>query len=247
MAIQQFTMTRSAPTIWLWAATPKPAMGPPKNIPAAYKATWLLSPDHPDIPEINRILGELAMAEFGTYEGKSFPLEPGDNIANANPTKDFSFLRGKFVLQASSKVLDIKGNEKMPPRLLVYDKATGKYNRFTEPHERAQVKGMFYSGVETIGQLAFSTYAGFGGGVTAYLNEIVSFNVGDKIVTGVDDNERYGDAAKYVGHLPQGAAAGPIGAGPIGAHPTAAPHPAGGPLTSHMGTSSPINPMAGLV
>lgn len=226
-----YQMTRAAPIIWVWVASPKPE-NVAQKIPSAYQATFLLPPGHPDIEPINRICGELAMAEFGTYEGKKFPVSDGTAEADAarrmTPSKDKEFLRGMVKLSAHSKVKKMDGSLANPPRLLVFNKATGKYDRFSEPHERAQVKGMFYSGVQAIAQLGFLPYSGFGGGVTAYLNEIVSFNVGDKIITGVDDNDRLGDAAKYVGHVGVSSAINPMAAGPLGA-------PAqGGPLGGYV-------------
>ncbi len=231
----QYPMKFAAPVIWVWVSSPKPENVKDK-IPSSYQATFLLTPDHPDFGPINEICGELAMAEFGTMVGKKFPITNGTADADAaramTPPKDKEFLRGKILLAAHSKVKKMDGTLANPPRLLVYNKASGKYDRFSEPHERAQVKGMFYSGVHCIAQLAFATYTGFGGGVTAYLNEIVSFNVGEKIITGVDDNERLGDASKYVGHLGITSQVNPMAAGPMSVHPTAAPHPAsvGGPL-----------------
>ena len=238
-AAVQFSMTRAAPVIWVWVASPKPE-NVAQKIPASYQATFLLTPDHPDFAEINRICGELAMAEFGTYEGKKMPIRAGDNDANAarnmTPPKDKEFLRGKIILQAHSKVKKMDGTTANPPRLIVYDKVTNKYERFSEPHERAQAQSKFYSGVYATGSFAFATFTGFGGGVTAYLNEIVSFNVGDKIITGVDDNERLGDASKYVGHVGTTSPINPMAGGPLGAHPTSAPHPAaaGGPLAGYV-------------
>lgn len=214
----QFSMTLAAPIIWVWAASPKPE-NVQQKIPSSYQATWLLPAGHPDIAEINRICGELAMAEFGTYEGKKFPISDGTAEADAarrmTPPKDKEFLRGAVKLAAHSKVKKMDGTLANPPRLLVYNKATGKYDRFSEPHERAQAQPKFYSGVQAIGSFAFATYAGFGGGVTAYLNEIVSFNVGDRIITGVDDNERLGDATKYIGHVGVTSQINPMAAGPL--------------------------------
>lgn len=233
----QYQMTLAAPVIWLWVVSPKPE-NVQQKIPSSYQATFLLTPDHPDFAPINSICGELAMAAFGTYEGKKFPVTDGTALADAarrmTPPKDREFLRGKILLATHAKVKKMDGTLANPPRLIVYNKASGKYDRF---EERQMAQRMFYSGVNCIAQIAFDTYTGFGGGVTAYLNEIVSFNIGDKIITGVDDNERLGDASKYVGHV----SAGPVVAG---AHPTVAPHPAAGPMTGHVGTTSPINPMA---
>ena len=228
----QFSMTRAAPIIWVWAVSPKPE-NTVQKIPASYQATFLLDPAEEDVASINRICGELAMAEFGTYEGKKMPIRLGDTDADAakrmTPPRDKEFLRGKVILQAHSKVKKMDGTLANPPRLIVYNKVTGKYERFSEPHERAQAQPKFYSGVYATGSFAFATYSGFGGGVTAYLNELVSFNVGDKIITGVDDNERLGDASKYVGHVGVSSPINPMAAGPLGA-PAPLPIAGSGPL-----------------
>lgn len=238
MAVQ-YQMTLAAPVIWVWVVSPKPENTVLK-IPSAYQATFLLPAGHPDFDPINAICGELAMVAFGTYDGKKSPVVDGTAEADAarrmTPAKDKEFLRGKVKLTTHSKVTKMDGTAANPPRLLVYNKASGKYDRFSEAHERPQVKGMFYSGVNCIAQLAFASYPGQGGGVTCYLNEIVSFNVGDKIITGVDDNDRLGDAAKYVGHVGTSSPINPMAGGPLGMHPTAAPHPVAvvGPLGRFM-------------
>lgn len=228
-SVVNYQMTKAAPIIWVFAVSPKPANVKLGSLPG-YEATFLLTPDHPDFAEINRICGELAMAEFGTYVGKKFPIKDGTAEADAGrqaqPPRDREFLRGKIMLRAHSPEKKRDGTLANPPRLLVYNKATGKYDRFSEAHERPQVKGMFYSGVMAIGQIGFKAYPGQGGGVTAYLNELVSFNVGDKIITGVDDNERLGDASKYVGHVGVTSHINPM----AGAHPMMS---AGGPLAGY--------------
>lgn len=213
-----YQMTKAAPAIWVWAVTPKPANVKLGSAPG-YEVTLLLDPSGADFAEINRICGELAMAEFGTMAGKKFPIKDGTAEADAaramTPPKDKEFLRGKILLRAHSPEKRRDNTLGNPPRLLVYNKVTGKYDRYTEPHERAQAKSMFYSGVLAIAQIGLKAYPGQGGGVTAYLNEIVSFNVGDKIITGVDDNERLGDATKYVGHIGTSSPINPTAAGPL--------------------------------
>ncbi len=69
---------------------------------------------------------------------------------------------------------------------------------------QSNVNKFFYSGVLAIGTFMFSAYEGFGGGVTAYLNEVLSLNSGDKIAGGPDAEEKYGDASRfdqYTGHV----------------------------------------------
>jgi hypothetical protein len=62
----------------------------------------------------------------------------------------------------------------------------------------------FYSGVLAIGTFQIVGYEGMGGGVSAYLNEVLSLNSGERIAGGPDAEEKYGpatDFSKYTGHV----------------------------------------------
>lgn len=222
--LEQFQMTKPAPLIWSHLIVPRPArkMKNGETSEPCYEGTWLFPTDHPDLAAIKAMMARAAMA-YGPFadkiaankaagraplDGLKFPLENGNTVADKGVTagKDREFARGMALLKAKSNV-EIKtgpkkGQPLSPPRLVVLQ--NGQYVRYSEEHERPLARKFFYSGVLAVGTFAFSPYAGMGGGVACYLNEILSLNAGEKIATGVDDEAKYGspDTFKgYVGHV----------------------------------------------
>lgn len=202
--LEQYQMTKPAPMIWAHVITPRAERTVNGVVyPAGYEATFLFTPDHPDLAAIKKRLGAAAKAEFGRTDNLHYPLESGDKIADeaAAKGKDREFLRGLIAFKAKSNV-EIKtgpkkGTPLAPPRLVVLQ--DGKYVRYSDEYERKPASRFFYSGVLAIGTFGFKAYTGMGGGVAAYLNEILSLNTGDKINTGVDDEAKYGPPTQYVG------------------------------------------------
>jgi len=218
-----FQMTKPAQVVWAHVISPRPArkMKNGETAEPAYETTFLFPADHPDLPTIKSLMAKAATsfepfaekitgnknAGRAALDGIKFPLENGNKIADkgAATGKDREFARGMAMLKAKSNV-EIKAGPKKgqplsPPRLVVLQ--NGKYVRYTDEHERPLAKKFFYSGALAIGTFNFAPYAGMGGGVTVYLNEIMSLNAGEKINTGGDDEAKYGDPnafASYVGH-----------------------------------------------
>lgn len=214
--VQSFTMTKPAPMIWCHAISPRPERTVNgEKFPAGYEATFLFPADHPDLAEIKKLLGATAAgfdkfaekiagnkaAGRSPYDGLKFPLENGTKMADAGKAKDRDreFLRGAAVFKAKSNVAKRDGTPLSPPRLVVLQ--NGKYVRYSDEHERPLAKKFFYSGVLAIGTFNFVPYAGMGGGVSAYLNEILSLNAGDPIATGADDEAKYGSPDKFSGYV----------------------------------------------
>lgn len=210
--LQQYQMVKPAPVIWGHVITPRPERKVNgETVPPQYEATFLFEPDHPDLVAIKKLLVQLASG-FDKFAEKiaankaagraamsdiSFPIESGDKVADAGKakSKDREFLRGKAMLKASAKVAKRDGSLLIPPRLVVLQ--NGGYARYSEEHERTLARKFFYSGVLAVGTFAFVPYPGMGGGIKAYLNEILSINAGEKINTGIDDEAKYGSADKF--------------------------------------------------
>lgn len=221
--VEQFQMTKPAPIVWAHVVAPRPArkMVNGEMAEPAYEATFLFSAEHPDLATIKGLLAKTAtgFAPFAdkiagnkaagraALDGLKFPLENGNKIADKGvaTNKDREFARGMALLKAKSNVEIKTGPKKgqllMPPRLVVLQ--NNQYVRYSEEHERPLARKFFYSGVLAVGTFGFSPYAGMGGGVAVYLNEILSLNAGEKINTGVDDETKYGSPDTFKGYVGQ--------------------------------------------
>lgn len=200
-----YQMTKPAIVVWPSVVVPKRASVKLQNEPR-FECDFLFKEDHPDLAPIMAMMKTCATAEFGVgISGRKFPLQRGDKIADDAKLKgrDREFMRGytKFQVHANVEIKQgpKKGQPLAPPRLVVL--LNGKYLRFSEDHERALAKQYFYSGVFAVGTFTFVAYPGMGGGVSAFLNEILSLNTGERIKTGIDDEERYGSADQFKGYI----------------------------------------------
>lgn len=224
-----FEMQHPAPMIYGWVIKPRPERTVKgEKFASQYEGTILFPQDHLDLPQLRKQLAEVASgfdkfaehiaankaAGRSPYDGIKFPLTNGTAEADAGKAigKDYEFKRGMGVFQASAGIARRDGTPLSPPRLKVLQ--DGKFVRYDE-NERALAGKFFYSGVLVVGTFALSPWKSPAGmGVKAYLNEILSINSGEKIVTGADDEARYGSPdrfSKYVGKVssvnPAGAAA----------------------------------------
>jgi hypothetical protein len=221
-----FQMTKPAPLVWAHVITPRPARKiNGETIAPSFEATFLLPADHPDLAAIKAMLSKAATgfdkfadkiagnkaAGRAALDGIKFPLESGTKIADQAKAKgkDREFLRGTAMLKGKSNVTKRDGTPLSPPRLVVLQ--GGKYVRYSDDHERELAKKFFYSGVLAIGTFNFAPYPGMGGGISAYLNEILSLNAGEKINTGVDDEAKYGDPNAFSGYVGKVSAEDPTG------------------------------------
>lgn len=192
--------SKPATMIYAWVVTPKDRTR--FKAEPRYEATFLLEPDHPDLPAIKAILGKLAKEKFGTTQGVEYSIKDGTKLADAAKAEgkaDREFMRGKVVLSSHSNTHNSKGDELYPPRLYVLQ--NGKAVAYRDD-ERQLASKFFYSGVDAVPTLAFVAFDTNGKKVTAYLNEVLSFNRGDKIATGVDLEKKYGAVmAAYAGKV----------------------------------------------
>lgn len=223
--LEQFVMTKPAPLVWAHLVTPRPErVVQGEKYASQYEATFLFAADHPDLAAIRQLLGKTASgfdkfadklqankaAGRPPFDGLKFPLENGNKLAEqgAAKGKDREFARGMGLLKGKANVAKRDGTPLSPPRLVVLQ--NGRYVRYNEEHERPLAKKFFYSGVLAIGTFAFVPYTGMGGGITCYLNEVLSLNAGDKIATGVDDEAKYGDPNTFKGYIGQVSAEDPM-------------------------------------
>ncbi len=201
-----YQMTHPAPMIWCHLIEPRPERKDAKNrvFKAAYEATFLFAQDHPDWQPLRAML----RANVDGVTNPKFPVDDGNAVADAARAKqkDREWARGKILFQAKSNVKKVDGSLLIPPRLVVL--LGGKYvNYDTTDAPRALASKFFYSGVLALGTFNLKSYEpgmNSPGGVTAYLNEVLSLNVGDRIAGGPDAEEKYGNAAnfsQYTGHV----------------------------------------------
>ncbi len=194
---ETYQMTKPAPIVWVNVVTPRPAGEANQE---AYQATFVLTKDHPDFAPMVALMAKVVKDKFGATKDRKFPLKRGDDSADtaAAAGYDREWARGKELFNTKAPTRNRKSEALNPPRLVVL--VNDKYVRYAD-EQRGLAKPYFYSGVLAIGSFSFVAYEGFGGGVTAYLNEILSLNAGDKINTGIDDETKYGAPTQYIGKV----------------------------------------------
>lgn len=196
-----YQMTVPAPMVWCHVVDPRPerkdATG--RVFKACYEATFLFTPEHPDWTPLRTLMRS---AVDPGVTNPTFPVDDGNTIANAAQAKnkDREWARGKILFKAKSNVVKLDGSPLIPPRLVVL--LGNKYvNYDTTDAPRALASKFFYSGVLAVGTFHVQGYTGMGGGVTAYLNEIMSLNTGERIAGGPDAEEKYGDAGRFTQYM----------------------------------------------
>ncbi|MGH6796587.1 MAG: ssDNA-binding protein [Methylocella sp.] len=196
MANNQIQMTEPTPLVWVSLVTPRPARPDGQS---RYEVTFLLKRDHADLARIEAEIQKLALEKLGRTQGISIPLAGGDRLADEAKAKgkDREFLRGYIRLSAHAGIARRNGEPLMPPRIKVV--LNGRIVDRTD--DRALAQPALYSGVMAIGTVSFAAYDGMGGGISCYVNEVLSLNKGERINTGVSDEERYAEViGKHIGH-----------------------------------------------
>lgn len=199
---------KPAPIIWAHLITPRKARVVNGNeFKPQFEVSWLFEPDHPDFLALRGLLGQIATAEFGAQRvsvpldqpgALKYPLENGTKLADAAAAKgkDREFLRGKILFKPHSVSVRRSGEKADPPRLKAL--VNGKYVGFEDDAERPAAAKLFYPGALCVGEVTLRPYTGMGGGVTAFLNEILTLNAGARINAGSQDDEaKYGAADKW--------------------------------------------------
>lgn len=166
----------------------KPFMknGKPQGDPK-YSANLIIAADHPDLKPMKELVTSLARQRWPDkpFSELAFPFTSGDKLAEARKAKgkdDGDYQRGKVVMNAKSKY---------EPRLSVL--INGKLVDLDTDILKALHKNKFYNGVEVLAQINFVPYDPIGqnakGGVTAYLNIVVSTGKGKRLSGGAPASE----------------------------------------------------------
>lgn len=155
-----------------------------------YSAGFLLDPvkNKADIDGIKAICVSAARAEWPGVDLKTlkFPFESGDKRIEkfkAGLEKDGKSYEGQRDFEAGKFV--ITARSKFQPRLggLV----NGKIVDFEDDAAKARAKPTFYFGAECFYEINFVAYEAVNegsNGVTAYINQVVSLNRGEKLTKG---------------------------------------------------------------
>lgn len=210
---EPYLMTKPTRIIWVHAVDPRPANAKLGTEPR-FEVTFMFPEGDEDFKEIMRRMS--AVAQEG-LPGRAlstikFPLKRGSAVADAAVLKgnaDRDFLRPFSLLTAhtncEAKTGPRKGQKLLPPRLVVLN--NGHYQGYGDEvpgFPRAEARRFFYSGVLARGTFNFVAYEAQGGVVSVYLNELLSLNVGDRIQTGPDNEQKYGSAeshSEYIGKV----------------------------------------------
>lgn len=158
------------------------AQGDPK-----YGATLVVPADHPDLKPMKELVTKLAKNRWPDkpFSELAFPFLSGDKAAEKRKAKgkdDGEYQRGKVLLTARSKY---------EPRLSYIE--NGKIVDLETDTAKQMAKNKFYMGVEVLAQINFVPYDPIGenakGGVTAYLNMVLSTGKGKRLSGGASASE----------------------------------------------------------
>lgn len=192
-----FNLTSPAVLLFPNLLEPKPfmkngkAQGEPK-----YSASLIFEAENPDLKAMKEKVTSLARMRWPDkpFSELAFPFSNGDKNADKRVAKgkqDGEHLRGKVLMKSSSKY---------EPRLSVL--VDGKLVDLDTDMLKAAHKGKFYNGVEVLAQINFVPYDPIGenakGGVTAYLNMVVSTGKGKRLSGGATASEVF---KGYVGGI----------------------------------------------
>jgi len=167
------------------------AQGEPK-----YSANFEFPIASEDLKAIKALMGKMARSKWPDkpLTELCFPLANGDKLADARKEKgkdDGEHMRGKVVISARSKY---------EPRLAYLD--GGKIVDLDNVTAKAAAKNKFYPGVEVLAQFNLVPYDAVGqnsrGGVTAYLNMVLSTGKGARLSGGQTASEAF---KGYVGSV----------------------------------------------
>jgi hypothetical protein len=187
-----------------------------------YNVQCLIEAAHPQLGEIQQLVMAVANEAFPgrqwpTTANNGLPLKNGATL-NAERVaagrQPYDCYNGHFVLFTQKPEKSQAGTILDPPILKVL--MNGEYVEFADA-QRPLAKEYFYNGVRAVGEFQLKAFAGFGGGVTCYLNRIYSLNVGEKIAVGKDDEERFGSIAEMAQYQGSVSTVNPLA--PVGGQP----------------------------
>jgi hypothetical protein len=169
---------------------------------AKYDAMFVFDLDHPDLPALKALCGQIAQGKFPgvSFKDIKFPIKLGDKIANeaeawnaANPDKkpkNMDHVRGKVCITARSQYA---------PRLCVNAPGRGFVDFREEAKDSPACKAAFYRGVRVLAELNFvANKVDENHYVSAYLNMVGSLNKGERRGGGKSGSDTF---KSYVGHI----------------------------------------------
>ena len=200
MSAKYFTFVNEKPSPILWcdlfekrAYTPKPGQ-PGKPGEPKFSAQIILDVGSPDHNALKALFIECARndPQFASADLKALgkPWDLGDNINAEAADKGkpvYDFLKGKVLLIARTQK-DVS---------FAYQDS-GKLIEVKNELQLAEFKKRYFGGVLSHISVNLKTYAGFGGGVTAYLQQVFIAGGGTKLSGGPAPSETF---SKYVGKV----------------------------------------------
>ncbi len=153
-----------------------------------YSANFLFNPDSEDLRAMKILAAKIARAKWPDkqFSELAFPFISGDKLAeeSKNKGKNSDYTRGKII---------VTGRSKFEPKLAHIE--NNKMIDLETEIQKTAAKNKFYPGVEVLAQLNLVSYDPVGrdgkGGVTAYLNMVLSTNKGVRIAGGQTASEAF--------------------------------------------------------
>ena len=170
-----------------------------------YNCQVLIAETNPVIPQLQALILKIAAEKFAPRDVRTLklPLKSGISLNGERVTQGkqpLDFYPGNFVLFAQKPEKSRAGALLTPPGLKVLQ--GGKPVDYSNRRDLA--KSFFYNGVLAAVSVQFKDFSGFGGGITCYLDRVLSMNSGDLINVGRSDEDVFGSAdsyAEYVGTI----------------------------------------------
>lgn len=170
-----------------------------------FEGGLLVPNDHVEMPGFVTLAREIAAESFPGRDLKTspirWPMQSGAAImakqAKADPPKK------PQTMYEGQTVIRFQSPENKPPRLVVA--RNGMLHQFSED-DMALAGKVFYDGVKVCVSLSLKAYDGSDDGVkpgiTCYINDILSLNMGEKLqLRGGDPESRWGSADKYAAYM----------------------------------------------
>ena len=184
----------------------------------AYSADFMMDPADPDLEPLRKLTCSLINSVFPdkvatakqlvansgvklSYAsllvalstiGIGHPFEDGTVRADAEAEKGKprEEQRGKIIFKAQKPEMKKDGVTKLqPPRLGALE--NGRIVQFDTADKRALNAHKFFQGAEAYFEVTLATYTGFGGGVTAYLNDVLVNGKGEAFGSGPSMTEKF--------------------------------------------------------
>ena len=184
----------------------------------SYQADFMMDPADPDLEPLRKLTCSLINSVFPdkVATAKQLVASSGAKLSYASLLGSLSTLgvghpfvdgtaradraaekdkpreeqRGKVIFKAQKPEMKKDGVTKLqPPRLGALE--NGRIVQFDTADKRALNAHRFFQGAEAYFEVTLATYTGFGGGVTAYLNDVLVNGVGTAFGSGPSMTEKF--------------------------------------------------------